>query len=305
LPLIIGISCSLWGEALITITSGKEAEVFINNESQGTISPSGSLEITLKKPSKYVIEIRAKNSPLLYREEINVTKIADIKKELKAFYQETPPPVTNPSVSAGIEQKERVIEKRKESGSLTVYFESYYNTDSAHSNQYSHNNAAISRAVLVYETPDYIGNEGNVGEIMATTWWKHRKLIAASYENQEKWHTISADFQVMPWELLKRGNATLIYSSPKITLPEGNHNIFLLLVFDYLAIFGQRTEEHNKWLLFPEKGILINPNINTSISEKYSFESIQYGVSGAGFLFTDSSSIGGFFSPGDPENNCF
>jgi len=88
---LICLTSTLFADGQITIYSAISAEVFINDMKQSSINPTDPCELTIKENGNYVIEVRAKNSSLVHREEIRISKFSDIKKVIRAFETESTP----------------------------------------------------------------------------------------------------------------------------------------------------------------------------------------------------------------------
>lgn len=106
--------------AEVTVYSGIPADVYIDNTLEATIDSTQPMSINLAGPRLYVIEVRAKDSNLIAREEVDILPNSSLKREIRAF-SGIPVPVAStaavvapaPVPQGGISREEMASEIQK------------------------------------------------------------------------------------------------------------------------------------------------------------------------------------------------
>ena len=75
----------MFGASHFNVTSIVPSSVYVNNTLKGAINSSEPFEFDISEPGTYVIEIRAKDTKLSHREEVDVRANSSETREIRAF----------------------------------------------------------------------------------------------------------------------------------------------------------------------------------------------------------------------------
>ncbi|MBF0408093.1 MAG: hypothetical protein HQM10_12100 [Candidatus Riflebacteria bacterium] len=104
----------------VTVYSQLPADVYVDNEFKFSVDINQPMAINLSGPRSYVFEIRAKNSNLIFREEVSIDLNTNLKREIRAFSLPTDAPIqtqtqilTQTEVSAPVAQAKGTISREE------------------------------------------------------------------------------------------------------------------------------------------------------------------------------------------------